>query len=447
MPSTSLAYRTLIRLGVSLVPIVARAGGKIERGAAARNGVVTRLASWAQAHREPDRPLLWLHAPSVGEGLQAEAVLREIRLRQPRWQILYTHFSPSAETLARRLPADVADYLPWDRAEDVSAVLDALRPAAIVFTKADLWLELATQAAERDIAVGLIAARVNPSSARLGWAARAFLGAGYRAVRLAGAASAEDAERLARLGVALECVEVTGDPRFDSVTQRVAETPADSPLLAVGRGGETLVAGSTWGPDERFLLPAFGAVLAARPGARLIIAPHEPTPEHLEAVERQARELGLPTPVRLSAATGPVPLILVDRVGPLATLYGGGIIGYVGGGFGRAGLHSVLEPAAWGIPVLFGPRLEQSGEAGALVAQRGAAVVSQRFPDWLDVDELSTQAGANPLASLWLALLRNPSHREAAGRRARQYVEGGVGAAARNAALVERLMTAQPSPR
>ena len=76
--------------------------------------------------------------------------------------------------------------------------------------------------------------------------------------------------------------------------------------------------------------------------------------------------------MRLSAATAPAPLILVDRVGVLATLYGAGTMAYVGGGFGRAGLHSVLEPAAWGLPVAFGPRWRESRDA-ALLLEAGAA--------------------------------------------------------------------------
>jgi hypothetical protein len=90
--------------------------------------------------------------------------------------------------------------------------------------------------------------------------------------------------------------------------------------------------------------------------------------------------------------------------------------------------------------VLFGPAWHGSREAGLLLARRAAIVVSTEFCDWLDLDAMTTQAGASPLAAIWLALLRNPDHARAAGRRALEYVEAGAGAAARNAGLVERLM-------
>ena len=440
VPSTSIVYRTAIRIGAALAPAFARERPKLARGLAVRHGVVERLEAWARVNRDPARPLLWMHAPSVGEGLQAEAVLLALRERHPEWQIAYTYFSPSAEPLAGRQPADVADYLPWDRPHDVMAALAALRPAALVFSKLDLWPELATRAAARGTAVGIIAATVTPRSSRLRWPARMLLRPGYRAVTLAGAIAEADATRLAALGVPASRIEITGDPRFDSALERARAIAADDPLLRFGHGAPTLVAGSTWPEDEAVLLRAFRAVRATQADARLIIVPHEPTPEHLAGLDRmvEAEELG--PAVRLSAASGPVPLLVVDRMGILATLYRSGDVAYVGGGFGRTGLHSVLEPAACGLPVLFGPRWRESQDAALLLAHRAAVVVALDFPDWLDLDTEATHAGSSPLAALWLALLRNPGHARSAGWRALECVEAGTGAASRSAGLVERLM-------
>ncbi len=442
VPSTSLAYRTLIRLGSALAPIVARVRPKVALGIHARVGVLNRLRAWSTSHRDPGRPLLWMHAASVGEGLQAEVVLRALRRAHPEWQIAYTHFSPSAEALAHQIDADVADYLPFDRRSDVDAALDALRPAAVVFCKLDLWPELATRAAARGLGVGIIAATVSPVSARSRRLASRLLHPGYHAVSLAGAVSDLDAARLEKLGVPPARIEITGDPRFDSALERARQIRPGDPLVALGRGAPTLVAGSTWSEDERLLLPAFAAVRAARPDVRLILVPHEPTPDHLARLEAAAAQHGLGAPRRLSASAEPAPLMVVDRIGGLATLYAAGQIAYVGGGFGKSGLHSVLEPAACARPVLFGPAWQASREAGLLLARRAAVVVSAEFCDWLDLDAMSTQAGASPLASIWLALLRNPDHALAAGRRALECVEAGVGAAARNAGLIERLMKA-----
>ena len=172
MLHTSPIYRVLVRLAVRLVPSVRHGSAKVAAGHRGRVGAVARLALWARESRDPARPLLWCHAPSVGEGLQAEAVLRILRARHPEWQVAYTYFSPSALALAARQPADVRDFLPYDRPADVAAALDALAPTALVFTKADLWPELAVRARNRDIRVGMIAGTVSPVSGRLRWPSR-----------------------------------------------------------------------------------------------------------------------------------------------------------------------------------------------------------------------------------------------------------------------------------
>src|SRR5207249_1659955 len=103
----SFIYRLSMRLAQRALPLAARFDKKLARGLDARRGVTDRLSAWAQAHRDPKRPLLWVHAPSVGEGLQAKPVLEAVRAEAPHWQLAYTFFSPSAERLARSLPVDV----------------------------------------------------------------------------------------------------------------------------------------------------------------------------------------------------------------------------------------------------------------------------------------------------------------------------------------------------
>jgi 3-deoxy-D-manno-octulosonic-acid transferase len=431
MPRTSIAYRAVVRVGVGLAPALDRST-KAAEGHRGRVGAAGRLAAWARAARDRARPLVWLHASSVGEGLQAESVLLELRQLHPEAQYLYTHFSPSAEGLARRLPVDAADYLPYDVPATITPLLTQLAPDLLVFAKLDLWPELATRADAAGATVALVAGTVAPASGRLRWPARALLRAGYASVAAAGAIADEDAARLGRLGVPSDRIRVLGDPRFDSVAAKVqAVSPADQ-LLALGRPG-TLVAGSTWPPDEGVVLRAFAGVRASLPEARLILVPHEPTETHLQAVEHLADALGLPAPVRLSVAKGPVPLLLVDRVGVLARLYGAGSLAYVGGGYGRAGLHSVLEPAAWGLPVSFGPRWRQSRDAGLLLSAKAA----------IDLPEDPGQAAAW-LADWWRRGVADQAAQGEAGRRARDVVEAGTGAARRSAELLAGLISSRP---
>lgn len=430
MPGTSLLYRTAIGLAGLAAPAGAAVDAKFRRGHLGRLGAPARFEAWARADREPGRPLAWFHAPSVGEGLQAEAVLRRLRRSHPDWQLAYTHFSPSAEKFAGRLDVDVADYLPYDRPAAVTALLDALRPEVLVFSKLDLWPELACRAAGRGVPVALIAATVRPGSGRLRWPARPLLTPGYRAVAAAGAVSPEDADRLSALGVPRPRITVTGDPRFDSVLDKVRAVAPDDPLLRFGTGAPTLVAGSTWPGDEDVLLAAFARLHVRHPEARLILVPHEPTPEHVASIERRAAEHGTPDAVRLSAARGPVPLLLVDTVGVLAALYGAGTLAYVGGGFHAAGLHSVLEPAAWGRPVVVGPRWSESRDAGLLLASGGAVAL----------EEMGTTETVEELCGIWEKWMTDEGERLGRGGRALAVVKSGAGAADASAALVEQLV-------
>jgi 3-deoxy-D-manno-octulosonic-acid transferase len=435
MASTPAIYRATARVASGLAPALSLLSPKFAAGHRGRHGAAERLSAWASRSRDPARPLVWFHASSVGEGLQGESVLHELRRRCPAAQYVYTHFSPSAASLARRLPVDVADYLPYDLPRPVETLLHSLAPDLLVFSKLDLWPELAVRAAVRGTLVAMVAATVSPGSGRLRWPARALLRAGYEAVGAAAAVSNEDAERLARLGVSPERIQVLGDPRYDSVVDRIAGVSAEEPLLRFGRGAPTLVAGSTWPEDESVLLGAFARVRAKHPAARLVLVPHEPTERHLLGTERTAARLGLPAPLRMSGARDPVPLLLVDRVGALARLYGAGTMAYVGGGFGRAGLHSVLEPAAWGLPVSFGPRWRESRDAATLL-QGGASRALTGRGD-LAVEEL---------VGIWCGWIEREDERETAGERARKLVERGRGASARSAELLAGLISS-PRPR
>jgi 3-deoxy-D-manno-octulosonic-acid transferase len=428
MPSTSPLYRVSARIAAALVPLAGLAHEKVARSHRGRRGAVERLAAWGRSSRDPSRPLVWLHAPSVGEGLQAESVLQCLRRRHPGWQYVYTWFSPSAESLGRRLPVDIADYLPYDLPAHADALVAALRPDVLAFSKLDLWPELATRAAASGTRVVMVAATVAPGSGRLRWPVRSLLRPGYASLSAAGAISPDDASRLQALGVEPDRIRVTGDPRFDSVIEKLGAIRPDDPLLRYGKGALTMVAGSTWPADERVVLDAFARLHVHRPDTRLILVPHEPTETHLAPIEHSAARLGLPKPVRLSAAgDSPVPFLLVDRVGVLAALYACAGMAYVGGGFGRAGLHSVLEPAACGVPVVFGPRWQNSRDAGLLLSAGGAESLSG----------FGTEEAGEVLHALWHDWLGNETRRLTQGQKARAVVEQGRGAAEASAALIE----------
>jgi 3-deoxy-D-manno-octulosonic-acid transferase len=405
---------------------------KLLRACRGRHGLLARYAAWAATHRDPERPLLWMHAPSVGEGLQARPILQALRRTQPALQLAFTHYSPSAEVLAstcvERGIVDFADYLPWDTSADAGAALDVLRPQALVFSKVDVWPRLVAEAGARRVRLGLVSATLSAASARRSPWGLAVLQDAYSRLDAVGAIDSEDAERLRAVGVRDSAMTVTGDSRYDQVWDRASRAARPEALLApltVGRQ-PTIVAGSTWPTDERVVLEGWLATRQHVVGARLILAPHEPTPSHVLAVERWAVLHGV-TAVRLDAAVergGPSDLVLVDRVGVLGDLYALADVAYVGGGFQSSGLHSVLEPAAFGVPVLFGPGYEGSRDACRLMAA-GAA---------LSVRDAGSCAAA---MTSWLI---DATARRAAGDKARDVVKSGLGAAERNADIVRQLV-------
>jgi 3-deoxy-D-manno-octulosonic-acid transferase len=432
MARPSLIYRLSMTVAGKAAPLAARFDKKLARSLDGRRGLTQRLREWVQAHRDVKRPLVWMHAPSVGEALQAKPVLEALRATEPSWQLAFTFFSPSAERLARTLPADVADYLPFDRPREVRDALAALQPTALVFSKLDVWPELTLTAAQRGVKLGLISATVAPSSSRLRWPARQWAFAAYRALDRIGAISEEDARRLEQLGARAANIEVTGDTRYDSVSERAERLDRGrepfARLAAVSSGAFTIVAGSTWPADEAIVLPAFAELRTQVPGARLVLAPHEPNPDHLAGIAQQTNALGLPRPVRLSQLeyAAPAPVIVVDRVGVLADLYALADVAFVGGGYHRAGLHSVLEPAVFGIPVIVGPHWQMSRDAGLLI-EDGAAVA-------LPAD------GRQPLQAQWLVWYHDAATRKKAGAVGKRIVLAGRGAAERTTALVELLV-------
>lgn len=420
------AYAGAAGAARALVAVAPTSERKLWRGLSRRRGLLQRLEHWGAAQRDVKRPLVWMHAPSVGEGLQARVVLERLRARRPDVQIAYTFFSPSAEHFSASVPADVRDYLPIDSARDVRRALTAVRPTALIFSKLDVWPVLTAEASARGVRVGLISGTVGPKSSRLRVPARALLTDAYAALDLAGAIGPADADRLITLGARHESVRVTGDSRCDQVWARARATDLSSPVLTrLASSRPTLVAGSTWPSDEEVLFPAWLHVRRTLPAARLIIAPHEPTEAHLTPIERWAeRERLVLRRFGHMDDSVAADVLLIDRVGVLGDVYAIAMCAYVGGGFHRAGLHSVLEPAAFGAPVVFGPRHSNSSDAAALLAAGGA----------------ESAATSATLAARLLRWLGDRPERDRAGQRASRVVEAGLGAADRSCDLVLELL-------
>jgi len=247
----------------------------------------------------------------------------------------------------------------------------------------------------------------------------------YASLEIVGALDDAAADRLVELGVRPGVITVTGDTRYDQVWLRAQRVDRASPMLARlrGDGRLTIVAGSTWPADEAVLLASY-ETLRKTVDARLIIAPHEPTPDHIARLLEWAKRAKVVVARLDDANQSSADVVIIDRVGVLGEIYSVADIAFVGGGFHAAGLHSVLEPAAFGTPVLFGARFENSRDA-ALLAQRGGGAAT------------ANEAELTRRLRIWAT---DAAERRAAGDYARALVRSGIGAAERSFELVNRLL-------
>lgn len=469
MPLAERVYEATLWASRPLIRAAALVSGQAARAVRGRRSSLARFEAWGASQRDSARQLVWVHAPSVGEGLMAQAIIGALRDARPGLQVAFTHFSPSAERIAESVGADVGGYIPFDTRGPVRRTLAALRPSAIVFVRTEVWPVVTREARRAGARLFLVNAVLSEDSSRLSWLGRSFLESVYKRLDGLGAVSEDHAHRYERLGVPPGAIRVTGDARFDQVLDRIDEHGVAAVRRRLAAGGDraaayddlpgdlpaifrllrdparfTLVAGSTWRSDEEVLVPVLG-VLRNERRMRVVIAPHEPTPSHLSALEERLDRAGL-RHTRLGAllaagggtsggsgaggaeaggagrARGPVvpDAVLVDRLGILADLYGLADLAYVGGGFRAGGLHSVVEPAGLGVPVVFGPRHGNAREAGALARAGGGFVVDGPGDVEARIRELAADRAAL----------------DAAGRAASAYAASERGAAVRNAALV-----------
>ncbi|MGQ0563033.1 MAG: 3-deoxy-D-manno-octulosonic acid transferase [Gemmatimonadota bacterium] len=427
MSLPDVVYDAGIQIARPLLAVAAPLSAKLRAGVHGRRGAVDRLTEWAQTARDARRSLVWLHAPSVGESLMAKAIIAELRARVKDVQVVFTHFSPSAERVAQQVGADIAGYLPWDTHSAMQRAL-TLQPGVIAFVRTEIWPALVRASAARGSRLALVNAALAPNSSRLRGTSRWLLGGAYRQLDRVGAIARPDAERFSRLGVDPARVSVTGDARFDQVHARVQRLDREQPLLKRLHDDRftSIVAGSTWPADEAELIPAFAAARKGSP-LRLIIAPHEPDSGHLRGLEQRLDDAGVRHArlAEIEASERALPdVVVVDRVGVLADLYAIATVAYVGGGFHGAGLHSIIEPAVLGVPVIFGPRHGNAREADELAGRGGGFVASD----------------GQTFASLVLDLADRPIHRKTASAAARAYVLSKLGGARRNAELIAGLL-------
>ncbi|MFQ5628435.1 MAG: 3-deoxy-D-manno-octulosonic acid transferase [bacterium] len=310
-----------------------------------------------------------VHAASMGEFEQARPVLRALRRQFPGHILIVSVFSPSAYENVRNHPeADIVTYLPFDSLHASRKFLNIIRPKALLFTRYDLWPNLIWEARRRKIHTVLFDASLQETSMRHKPLIRQFNHTVFGALDMICAISDAAAILLRQSFYPSTPMHVTGDTRFDQAVYRAKEKQISEILPGqMAKWQQTVIAGSTWPEDEEIILPGFAKLKKTFHDARLILVPHELSEAHLSGNENTCRQFELQCQ-RLSKVDEKkaTDVLIVDRMGVLANIYAAGQIAFVGGSFGP-GVHSVIEAAAHAIPVLFGPRMQNSPEAVDMV--------------------------------------------------------------------------------
>jgi 3-deoxy-D-manno-octulosonic-acid transferase len=375
-------------------------------------------------------PCAWLHAVSVGEVNVLAPLLRQMEQEHPDWECVISTTTKAGFALAHKkyAPRSVF-YCPLDFTWAVHRALRRIRPDLLVLAETELWPNLIWAARRHGAKVAIINGRLSDHSARGYGRIRPLVAATLRAVHLIAVQNREYAERFLQLGALPSTIQVTGSIKFDG-----AETDRGNPrtqqLAALwGLQPEDVVflAGSTQHPEESLALEVFRQLAPAHPRLRLIL-----TPRHSERFAEVAELLdrsGLPWQRRSSLeAAGPAPgarVLLIDTIGELAAWWGTARIAFVGGSLGRRGGQNMIEPAAYGAAVSFGPHTSNFRDIVALLLDRQAAQVVQ------DGDQL---------LAFVRRCLQDPAFADQLGQRARQLVQEQLGAADRTQRHLDELL-------
>ena len=352
-------------------------GRKARRFAEGQRGL---LASIQEAMRnEPSTQRCWIHCSSLGEYAVARPVIR--RLRECGWCVVLTLFSASGyDVLCQR--KDAADYvffLPIDTRQNVRRFLDAARPQRAVFIISEYWLGYLNELSLRNIPTYFVSMFVPSDSYLLKWYARPIRQALSKA-RCLMVLDEESKSNLEQVG--LSNVRVVGDPLFDNAAA-IARSEYQNAVIErfCENVADILVAGSV--SDDNDVEIVCG-LANSRPELKMIVAPHETDERQISTIaEKCGRRTLRYSQCDDSTSFDDVQILIIDYIGDLARIYRYGRYAYVGGGF-TPYLHSVLEPAAYGLPIAFGPRIERKATALQMIAQGFAAIVEtqQDVCDW-----------------------------------------------------------------
>lgn len=373
---------------------------------------------------DKSKKMIWFHSASLGEFEQAKPIIKKLR-EEKDVNILVTFFSPSGYDNSQKYPyADLIAYLPFDFPSDTKNFLDMINPDAVIFMRYDIWPNLLWQLGNRNIAALIVDATMKKNSNRKLPIIREFHVTLYKCFSDILTVSEDDAKSFLDFEIPEEKIKAVGDTRFDRVYQKSLQAK-DKKLFRDGLfdGKKIFVFGSSWQEDENVIFPAFEKLLQNDKDVVMIVAPHEPTLIHLEEIENYFA--GKEKTIRFSSKNNynGERVVIIDSIGILLTLYFYADVAYVGGSF-KQGIHNVLEPAVYGIPVIFGPKIEGSRESEELLKRGASQIVENK----------------NEAYNILRKLFEDKSYRNELGSIASKYVNENIGATERILSKIEKYL-------
>ena len=334
-------------------------------------------------------PRIWIHAVSVGEVTAAAPIVSVLREKLPRACIILSTGTETGQAVARRLipQATAFLYFPVDLPMVVGRVIDRIAPHLVVLTETELWPNFLRHCTKRHIPAVMVNGRISPRSFRRYSRTRFFWSDVLRSVLEIGVISEVDAQRIRSIGAAPEKVRVMGNAKYDILASRVSGElwSAKAAELKMPPDSKVFVAGSTHDGEETIVLEVYRTLLRKWPEVRLIIVPRHP--ERGKNVHALVTASGLPCILMSEIRAGRRPegeVVVVDVIGELFSLYSLASVVFCGGSLVPKGGQNILEPAAWGKVVLYGPFMEDFMDEKTLLEEVGAGIPVQNAEELLE---------------------------------------------------------------
>jgi 3-deoxy-D-manno-octulosonic-acid transferase len=362
-------YNLIIIFASQVVKLLALFSPKMKLFVDGRKEVFSIL----QSKINPNDKTIWFHAASLGEYEQGLPVLEKIKIQFPNHNIVVTFFSPSGyEVRKNNTVADATVYLPLDTKSNAQKFIKAINPELVFFIKYEYWPNYLNELKKLEIKTYLISGIFREKQAFFKWYGGFYRNAlktfNYFFVQN------ESSKNLIQ-SIGFNNVKISGDTRFDRVVAILERNNSLDFIEQFKDNKTTIVIGSSWPKDENLLV---NYINNASDEIKFIIAPHNIKADQISNLKSQITKSSVLFSEKSNVDLSNFNVFIIDTIGILTKIYSYADIAYVGGGFGNPGVHNILEPATFGVPIVIGPNYSHFAEAIALVHQEGCISISNQ---------------------------------------------------------------------